>query len=652
MLRRCFFLLLSLFSLVGAAPNQAWAGAMSPADSAIYHAAFASVEDDNWSAALAEAGRARDPLLAKVIFWLDLGRPGSGHPFSDYVTFLAQNPDWPERSAVLAQAELAMPPNLAPDQVLAWFKNREPLTMPGAMQLGRALQARNEAAKAVPVLRTGWVELDGTQDEESEYLSRFGTLLRSEDHVARLDRLLWDNRQDAAKRMMPRVDATHQALAQARLALHNETKNADALLARVPAKLQHDPGLIYERARWRRRHDQFESIPDLFVPPLKQVPRPDMVWRELDDAARRALSRGAPKVAYRLAVQHGAKEGTAFYEGEWLAGWIALRFLHDPKTATTHFTRLYDGVVAPISRARAAYWLGRAADDMKNKAAAQRWYAQAAQWPTTYYGQLAALRAGDHGPLAIAAVPPPSAQDQSEFEKRELVEVVRRLGEVDQADRARVFLLRLVDLAKTPGQHRLAAELAESLGRNDLMIATAKASRQYGVELIDQLYPMREVPPGDPEKALVLAVIRQESAFDQEATSSAGALGLMQLMPATAKTVATQMGQPYVKDRLTSDGDYNIQLGRYYLDGLIGDYNGSYVLAIAGYNAGPRRISEWISQNQDPRAKGIDVIDWIESIPLSETRNYVQRVLENLQVYRHRIGGTQQTASLEQDLAR
>ncbi|HTO85557.1 MAG TPA: lytic transglycosylase domain-containing protein [Methylomirabilota bacterium] len=647
---RC--LLLLLLSLVGAVPAPALADALSPKDAAIYHAAFGAVDDGHWDQALAEAGRAREPLLAKVILWLDLGRPGSNHPFDDYATFLAQNPDWPNQSAIQAQAELAMPLNYPPDQVLAWFGNREPRTMPGAMQLGRALQARGEAAKATTELRRGWIELDGTDDEEKEFLSRFGTVLRSEDHVARLDRLLWDNRQDAAKRMLPRVDPGNRALGEARIALHNEAKNADALLARVPAKLQHDAGVIYERARWRRRHNQFESIPDLFAPPLKQILRPDLVWREIDDAARRALDRGVPKVAYRLAVQHGAKEGTAFYEGEWLAGWIALRFLHDPKTATTHFTRLYEGVVSPISKARAAYWLGRAADDMKNKELAQTWYLQAAQWPTTYYGQLAAQRSNHQGPFAVPVVPQPTQAERDAFAKRELVAVVHRLAEVDRTDNARIFLLRLVDLAKTGGEHRLVAELAHSLGRDDLMIAAAKASRQSGIELVDLLYPVRDLPAGDPEKALVLAVIRQESAFDPDAESSAGALGLMQLMPATAKTVATQIGVKYDKDRLTSDPDYNITLGRSYLDGLISNYNGSYLLAVAGYNAGPRHINEWIDQYRDPRDKTVDVVDWVESIPLSETRNYVQRVLENLQVYRHRIDGTQLASSLEQDLTR
>ena len=546
-----------------------------------------------------------------------------------------------------------MPLDLPAKEVLAFFHKREPMTLAGAMQLARALQASGDKAKAAEVVRHGWVALDGGEAEEKQFLARYGADLKAEDHIARLDRLLWDSKQDSAKRMLGRVDAGHRALGEARMALRNEKKNADKLVAQVPKKLLRDAGLVYERARFRRRKENHESVPDLFFPPLKEVARPDLLWREIDDAARRALTRGQVKIAYKLAIQHGAKDGTTFAEGEWLAGWIALRFLHDPKTAYAHFTRLHGGVGSPISKARAAYWAGRAAEDLKKKVDAKGWYAEAAQWPTTYYGQLAAQRSGQRGPLQFAAVPAPTAQQAAEFAKRELARVVQQLHEIDQADRAKSFLLRLVDLANTPTEHRLTAELAASLGRNDLMVATAKASRLDGVEMVDQLYPVLSVPAGDrPEAALTLAIIRQESAFQADALSSAGALGLMQLMPATAKGVAKKIGLPYSKPRLTSDTTYNMMLGRAYIGELIEDYGGSYVLAIAGYNAGPRRVAEWLSRNRDPRMKSVDAVDWVESIPISETRNYVQRVLENVQVYRNRIGGTQIAVSIEQDLKR
>jgi soluble lytic murein transglycosylase len=651
--RRWVVFALAIVGAVGAATGQLSAATLSASDRAIYQSAFTAVEDEKWPVAEALADKAKDPLLAKVILWLDLMRAQSGHDFSDYADFMGDNPEWPGQTPLQAQAELAMPLDLPAKEVRAWFHGREPMTFAGAMQLARALQAAGDKAKAAEAVRRGWVALDGGEDEEKQFLAKYGALLKTEDHIARLDRLLWDNKQDPARRMMNRVDAAHRALAEARIGLRNDKGNADKLVAKVPKKLQRDAGLVYERARWRRRKENYESVPDLFFPPLQKVARPDMLWREIDDAARQALARGQVKIAYKLAIQHGAKDGTPFAEGEWLAGWIALRFLHEPKTAYAHFTRLHGGVGSPISKARAAYWAGRAAEELKKKEDAKSWYAEAAQWPTTYYGQLAAQRSGHRGPLQFAEVPAPTGQQAAEFAKRELARVVQQLHEIDKADRAKAFLLRLVDIAKTPTEHRLTAELAASLGRNDLMVATAKASRLDGVEMVDQLYPVLSVPAGDrPEAALTLAIIRQESAFQSDALSSAGALGLMQLMPATAKSVAKQIGLPYSKPRLTSDPTYNMMLGRAYIGHLIEDYGGSYVLAIAGYNAGPRRVAEWIGRNRDPRMKSVDAVDWVESIPISETRNYVQRVLENVQVYRNRIGGTQIALSIEQDLKR
>ena len=395
----------SLAGAVGATVARVSSAAtLSASDRAIYQSAFIAVEDDKWPVAEALAAKAKDPLLAKVILWLDLMRFSSGYDFSEYADFIADNPQWPGQTALQTQAELAMPADLPAKKVLAFFGEREPNTFAGTTQLARALQAGGDKAQAAQVLRRGWVELDAGEDDEKKFLAKFGAQLETEDHIARLDRLLWDSKQDAAKRMLGRVDAGYRALAEARMALRNEKKNADKLVATVPKKLQRDAGLIYERARWRRRKENYAAIPDLFFPPLKEVSRPDMLWRELDDAARRALARGQVKVAYKLAIQHGATDGTTFAEGEWLAGWIALRFLHEPKTAYAHFTRLHGGVASPISKARAAYWAGRAAEDLKKKADAASWYAEAARWPTAYYGQLAAQRAGQRGPLRFATV--------------------------------------------------------------------------------------------------------------------------------------------------------------------------------------------------------------------------------------------------------
>ena len=634
-------LLLLVVAMLAAAPAMA-ADKLSDRDKRIYEEAFAAADKMQWVKAREIAKRAKDPLLAKVIQWLDLVQSGPGRSFSEMQDFLADNPDWPLLAAMRANAERAMPRTLDGDIVTRWFGDREPATGAGVMRLASALFERGLEEPARRLVRNGWIEKDMTAEEEKEFLALFRKQLRAEDHNARLDRLLWDREQAAARRMLPRVDQAHQFLALARIALFNAEPGVDGAVKRVPAALRKDPGLIYDRARWRRNKELYEEVVELLDPPVTGARRPDLMWREVEDAARRALTRGDVSVAYRLAKHHDSESGTAFADGEWLAGWVALRFLGEPQTAYAHFTRLYAGVSTSISQSRGAYWAGRAAEDMGEVTLARNWYRTAAEAMTTYYGQLAAQRLGTGEALRFPSLPQPSAEHNAAFDASELVHVVRQLGQIDQLDRARPFLVRLVDHAETPADHRLIADLAAEQGRNDLMVVAAKEARRFGVELVEYLYPLRDLPDEiDPEAALVLGVIRQESAFSVTAISSAGARGLMQLMPGTAKEVAKKEGLKFDEKKLTRDPGYNIRLGSAYLQGLIDRFRGSYILAIAGYNAGPSRSAEWIRTFGDPRDADVDVIDWIESIPFSETRNYVQRVIENLMVYRHRLGDTQ-----------
>lgn len=638
-LLRCLCLL--AFAMLVAVPVSA-AERLSERDQRLYQEAFAAVDKQQWVRARELAARAKNPLLAKVIQWLDLTQSGPGRSFEEMRRFLADNPEWPLLNAIRTNAERAMPKNLDDATVIAWFAHREPGTAAGVMRLGTALLDSGRTDQARALVRQGWVENDMTVEEEREFLALFKKNLRAEDHVARLDRLLWDREQAAARRMLPRVDQAHQLLADARLRLMNFDPGVDGAVKRVPAALRKDPGLIYDRARWRRNKELYEEVVELLDPPVAGVRRPELMWREMEDASRRALARGDVSVAYRLAQHHGAASGTAFADGEWLAGWIALRFLQEPQQAYEHFARLYAGVASSISKSRGAYWAGRAAEAMGEQALSRNWYRTAAEAMTTYYGQLAAQRLGTGESTRFPTLPQPTPDQTAAFDRNELVRAVRLLGQVDELDRAKPFLVRLVDHAKTPAEHRLIADLAADEGRNDLMVLASKEARRNGVELVEYLYPVRDLPDGlAPESALVLGVIRQESAFDIQAVSSAGARGLMQLMPSTAKHVAQKLGVKFDEKKLTRDPNYNVKLGSAYLQELIDRFRGSYILAIAGYNAGPSRSVEWIRQYGDPRDADVDVIDWIESIPFSETRNYVQRVIENLMVYRHRLGDTQ-----------
>lgn len=646
-------ILLGLAVIVGAPGPTAAADSagLSAKDIALYKQAFAAADKDRWKEARRTAARAKDPLLAKVIQWLDLTRPGPGRDFKEMTAFLKANPDWPLRYTLTQQAERAMPDYLKPQDVLQWFGERDPTTAEGAGKLAGALLATRQEARAERVVQTAWIERDFSRDDEKVFLQRYGHLLKEQHHWARLDRLLWDDEREPAARMLPRVSAGHQALARARMKLEDQAKDATQAVAAVPQNLRNDPGLIYERARLLRRQDKFEAAAELLDPPPQNVPRPELLWAELKRAARGSLDGGNVSAAYRLAAAHGSDSGEAFAEGEFLAGWIALRFLDDAPTAMRHFTALYAGTTSIISQSRGAYWAGRAAEQMGDLAKAQDWYKAAAKGITSFYGQVAALRLAEKREIRLAGTPKPSAQEKAQFDKKELVRVVRQLTAIGENDRTRLFLSKLMELSSKPAEFQLVAGLANDINRRDFAVAVAKEARTRGVEMIDYLYPVIKLPEGkNPEPALILGLIRQESAFDAGAVSSAGARGLMQLLPSTAKGVAKKAGVKFAEKKLTSDPNYNVTLGRAYVDELLDRFGGSYVLMAAAYNAGPSRARDWIYTYGDPRQRGVDVIDWIESLPFDETRNYVMRVLENTQIYRARLNKGVAGLGLGEDL--
>jgi soluble lytic murein transglycosylase len=653
-IRRVLSVLLILAAATVSSSRRVDAETLSAGDQALYRAAFKAVDKDKWDDARRLAGMAKNKLPAKAIQWLDLTRPGIGRSFDEITQFMRDNPRWPYQQRLQAMAERNMPPGLAPEAVQTWFRGRKPRTIYGAAALGRALIRSGQPPLAVDLLRVAWREQDFDRDQDEEaYFAEFGTYLRLEDHLARLDRVLWIHDETAAREIMPIVDEGHRALAEARIALWKGASDSPTRVAAVPKPLQRDGGLAYELARTRRKLQDYPGAAAILDPPPTKVTRPDLLWAELQDAARRALLRSEGAAAYRIALGHGSSEGITFSEGEWLSGWIALRFLNDYKASYGHFSDLYAGVATPISKARGAYWAGRAAEKMGDARTALNWYKAAATNQIAYYGQLAAAHIGTHDFLPFASMPRPSKAERVAFDRNELSRVVRLLGQLDQADRARVFLQFMAEQTSNPSTLRMTAELGHELHRDDMALMVAKTARNKGVELIDYLFPLRSVPAGPgPEPALVLSVIRQESAFELKAQSPAGALGLMQLMPTTAKNVAKGLKLRYRKDDLSRSGDYNMRLGRAYLQELLDYFDQSYVLAIAAYNAGPDRVNDWIHLYGDPRDNGVDVVDWIETIPYSETRNYVQRVLENLQVYRRRLGSVQVAQSLQQDLTR
>jgi soluble lytic murein transglycosylase len=458
--------------------------------------------------------------------------------------------------------------------------------------------------------------------------------------------------------MLGKVDTEYRALAEARLRLRELGHGVDGAISKVPLASRNDPGLIYERLRWRRKMGRDLLAREILRTHPLDHENPELWWVERSILARSALAEGHVSEAYRIARDHALTEGAGFADAEWLAGWIALRFLGEPKVAFNHFTTLFAGVNYPVSRSRGAYWAARAAETDRRPDMAELWYGTAAQYPTTYYGQLAAIRLGIGSDMPLPPDPHPSSDEVALFANHELVRVTRMLTAFGQSDRLPPFLLQLGKLSDSAGWKALVADLAEGEGRPDLSVAIAKQAIKHGRPLIKNGYPSVAVPELEHtleqavEVPLVLAMVRQESAFNFKAISRAGARGLMQVMPGTARDVASTLKLPYSRQRLTGDPDYNLKIGRSYLSTLLDTFDGSYVLAIAAYNAGPSRVKQWKLANGDPRGNVIDAVDWIESIPFAETRNYVQRTLENLQVYRTMLNGTKVASTLESDLTR
>jgi soluble lytic murein transglycosylase len=618
----------------------------------IYRQAYVAAQANQWEQVWSLTKTAGDQFPAKLLLWVELTRGGPEVQFDQIRDFLAQNPDWPGRGVLRRHAE-QMLKDQSDATTAEWFKLFPPVSPPGQMRQADLLIAGGHAAEGVAMLRQVWVDANFSPVDENSFLQRYGDKLRPADDAARLDRLLWDGHDGPARRMLPRVGLNQRALGMARIALLTMAPNAEHLLNLVPASLQNDPGLLFARLKWRSHKEHYDDAIALLDHPPANLVRP-MAWAgERQALARKALEDGRPAVAYRLAERNGLSEGPAFGELEFFAGWVALRYLHDPATAYSHFVRLYDRSKMAVSRARGAYWAARAAAALHREKDATDWYGKAEGHPTTYYGQLAAAALHQADPIPIAAEPDPDHGAVVAFEARDLTRAARDLVAMGDVDDARPFLFQLAETAQTPSDFVQVARLALALDRPDMEMLAAKRAANDGVTLFTESYPLIPLPPGGTaEAALVLAMTRQESAFDREAISVAGARGMMQLMPGTAQKMANDLALPFSTTLLTADRVYNMRLGRAYLDQMLTEFSGSYVLAIAAYNAGPARVNQWIAQLGDPRVKDADVVDWIESVPIGETRNYVQRVLENLQVYRLLLGNRGTAFELAADLRR
>lgn len=608
-------------------------------------AALAAARQDDWNLAR-HIALTDGPVSADIIEWQRL-RAGEGN-FAEYRAFLAANGDWPGLELLRRKGEVKIPATADPAQVIAWFADNDPQTGPGALRLAAALKATGDEGRAKVVLIRAWTNLDLGEVEETLFLNAHGDLL-AQYHASRLDHMLWQGNREAAARMMPLVNDGWKKLAAARLGLQRKTGGVDALIAAVPDALRNDPGLSYDRMIWqigqRRRDQAADMILEQSGSP-ESLGRPEVWanWRRI--LARQTMRDGDGERAYALASTHRIKvdveddeSDSNYADLEWLSGYLALTYLKKPELALVHFGHFRAAVFTPISLGRAGYWEGRAFEALGDREAAMAAYRDAAQHQTSFYGLLAAEKAGVAMDPALTgkggASPPSEAlRNNRVFQAAGLFYAAGQSWETGR------FLRHLAGSQRGEALVQI-TDYALSLGDPYLAVRVGKQAAFEGVVAHRAYYPLTPLGPDTlpvPE-ALALSIARRESEFHAGAVSGAGARGLMQLMPGTAKQMAGKIGLSYSLGKLTSDPQYNVRLGSAYLAHLIEEFGNNIVLVSVGYNAGPHRARTWIGDRGDPRDPGIDVIDWIEHIPFRETRNYVMRVAESLPIYRARLSG-------------
>ncbi len=605
----------------------------------------------------ADAARAAGPagtVSADIVEWQRL-RAGEGTP-RQVVDFLTRRADWPGLAYLRRQSEETIA-KADTNTILAFYGTDLPQTPEGALSYADALAAAGRSSDAQVEIVRAWRSMAMSSTTEGLYLSRYASVLRKH-HDARLDALLWEGHTVSGARMLDRVSRGARAVGAARIALQKQDDGVDALIAAVPSAQKNSAGLAYDRFAWRdskRRQADAISLMLERSTSAEALGEPGKWLRRRRDFARQEMRDGNNRRAYELAANHFSTpdDGYGYADSEWIAGYVALQKLNNPELATYHFTRFLGAVETPISLGRAGYWLGRSYSAQGEVDKALAAYQLGAKFQTSYYGLLAAEEIGR--PLsAHLAQPPQVSWDNSDVLQSSVAAAGLALIKAGDLVMAERFLTHLVETLPADKALEL-GQMAVGIDQPHLAVMISKRAARQGLELAGAYYPLHPVGKLDLPMApeMVLAISRRESEFDSKVISHAGARGLMQVMPATAAKVASDIGKPnaHSTDRLISEWPYNATLGASYLAQLSEQFTGNVTLMAAGYNAGPHRAETWMGRYGDPRSTRVDVVDWVEHIPFNETRNYVMRVTESLPIYRARLGQDPLPIPFSQELA-
>jgi len=606
---------------------------------------FDLIKKSKWNSALELTKKVKNKEFKKLVTWLYLKQNGNQATFKNYQDFISQNPDYPRigRLRYMAEHKIILE-NTSPKIIINWFNGSEPLSGTGKIKLGEAYLKLKETELGAILIKSGWVKADLSKRDVRYYRKKFRKVLTSSDHLKRADHLAWDNQYWDLKRMLPYLPKKEKLLYNARFILMTNSYGVDKAISDVPKELINDLGLQYNRLKWRTRRNRLEGSLEILrkFHGEETLVYPELWWKLRENITRDLIYEKKYSLAYEVSSNHHLNEGPEFADAEWISGWLALSFLNKKKLAIRHFENFYKNVGYPISLARGAFWLGLAHEKNNDLEKANKYFKEGSKFTNTYYGQLAfnKIKLGQDFKLS----PEHKVSDgyEKEFNKNKLIRHVRLLKEMDRTEFSKDILKHLATLDVEKGSEVLAAKLSTEVGRYDYAIQISKLA-SYEKRFINMFnYPVIPIPSEIngkqmPSQELLLAIIRQESEFDARANSHVGAQGLMQIMPGTAKLVAKKLRTTYRKSLLKSDPSYNIKLGTYYFSSLLEDYDGVFPFAVGAYNAGPNRIKSWVKRYGDPNRGEINFIDWVELIRFKETRNYVQRVIENINVYKYTL---------------
>ena len=632
---------------------------LSDKDFEITKVVFDYVDRKQWKLALSDAQKMQDKTIYTLVNWMYLIEPQSGASFNEYSAFIKNHKDWPRinRIKYLAEHKINFDNN-SPPSIIEYFSNNPPLSGFGRLRLAEAFLENNQTEKAKNLVKDGFKDAELSKNDLKYFSKIFKKFLTHQDYVLRADYFAYEAKYKDLKDTIEYLNPDYQKLYNARAALFTK-RSADNLISQIPQSLKEDPGLIYDRIKWRRKKARFDDALTLMNQSASDsLMRNQYLAKERLSVGRDKISDKEYKVAYDILKDHRLNEGADYAEIEWHLGWIALSFTNQTDAALSHFLKMNAAVTYPISKARAAYWIGRTYKKLGQASQANSWFRTGSQYGTTFYGQLSHIELNERR-FSINNNFKFDENKYEEFKKNNpQAKSVVVFKELNRTKYTKDILRHLGD----PEQNRtfeeisMAGVLAQEIERLDFAIQIAKNASYKNLNFLEISYPRIEVPKQVKsqkilDSSVILALIRQESEFDTSANSKVGAKGLMQIMPATARLLSKVTNTDFSREKLTKDKDYNLALGSYYISDLDDNF-GSHYLAFAAYNAGPHRVEKWIKTYGDPRRKQIDAIDFIELIPFHETRNYVQRVSENINVYEYLSDPGNATNKIEKILYR